>query len=104
MRGALHDCGFHHAHRKLRVVFVAVKEVLKVDQNLTTMTIQEINGIRNHQHAFVKRCLQSISDVIIPGLCNDAHGRCIRVKQIAKSGIIVDFPFRATGGAESHKS
>ena len=68
------------------------------------MTIQEVNGVCNHQDTFVERCLQSISDVIIPRLCNDADSRRIRVKQVAKSGIIVDFSFRATSGSESHKS
>ncbi|CAB4571309.1 unannotated protein [freshwater metagenome] len=43
MCGALHHCSFNNFHGEFRIVFVAIKKVLKVNQNTTTVEIQKIN-------------------------------------------------------------
>ena len=104
MSSALHDRCFNDAHRKFRIVLVTVKEVFKIDKNTPTIAVEEINRIRHHENALFERGLQSVGDVIVPRLRNDAHSGGVGVEQIAQRGIVIDFSARTTRRTKSNKS
>ena len=40
---ALHYCGFNNTHCKFRIIFVSIKEVFKIDHDLTAVAVQELH-------------------------------------------------------------
>ena len=98
--GALDDRRLEGAQGELRVGLVAVEEVLHVDEHQAALAAQELDGIGDHRLALVERGLQRLGHVVLGALGDDAHGRCLRLDEVAQSGVVVDLAARPAGRAE----
>ena len=89
VRGAVDDRGLDRPERELRVLAVAVEEVLQVDEHLAALSLQERDGIGDHRRAFVERRLQRLDHLVLGALRHDADGRGVRLDQVAQRGVVV---------------
>ena len=78
-----------HGEREIRVVPVAVEEVLGVEEHTQVVGDEVAHRITHHVDRFVERRAQRLRDVAVPRLGHDAGDRRARVDEIGQDGVIL---------------
>ena len=95
--------GRQHREGEVRVVPVAVEEVLGVEEDPQVVRPQVAHRIAHHGHRLVERGAQRLGDVAVPGLGHDAGHRCAGVDEVGQDGVVLGAHAGPAGRAEGHQ-
>ena len=77
-------------HAVVRVVLVAVEEVLAVDEHAPAVAHEEVDGVVHHREVLLVGGAQGLLDVAHVGLGHQAHDRRLGVQQRADLRVVGD--------------
>ena len=85
---------------EVRVVPVAVEEVLGVEEDAQIVGDEVAHRIAHHGHRFVERGAQRLGDVAVPRLGHDAGDRRAGFDEVGQDGVVLGPHAGPTGRAE----
>ena len=89
--------------RKIRVVGVAVEEVLGVEEHSPSVRLQKPDRVSHHGHALIPASPKGLGDVVRRALTHDAHNVGTGVEQVAQRDVVLDVPAHPASRPEGHQ-
>ena len=95
--------GFEDGQAELGIRSTPVEEVLRVEKHAAIVSLQVLDGLGNHGHAFVEVGPQSLAHVVVPRLADNADDLCLGFQQCVKLRVTLDIPTGASGRSEGRQ-
>ena len=91
---------FEYSQGELRIVAIAIEEMLGVVEHAPPRGLQEGHRLGHHGHTLIEGGSKRFGDVVVPRLAHDAHRGRAGVDQVPQRRVVVDLALDTPSGTE----